>query len=186
LDQLIGQPKDQLVVRYGPPIYESRTEDGRRYAQFNLSWVETGGGYVNSVPRTEVVRGTYRDDDGDKHRYKETRTVYDDQYVPPYAIERCCLTTFYFNAANRVTSYAYAGEAASRRNRRLPKLGIRFKVVFSLYHAIYYGCAGTEILPWPSGRNHRCGGSLCSWPERPSSSAAAQPPRLGFGSAWTA
>ncbi|OWJ66046.1 hypothetical protein [Inquilinus limosus] len=110
LDQLIGQPKDQLVVRYGPPIYESRTEDGRRYAQFNLSYVETGGGYTNSVPRTETVRGTYRDDDGDKHRYKETRTVYDDQYVPPYAIERRCLTTFYFNAANRVTSYAYAGE----------------------------------------------------------------------------
>ncbi len=110
LDQLIGQPKDQLVVRYGPPIYESRTEDGRRYAQFNLSYVETGGGYVNSVPRTEVVRGTYRDDDGDKRRYKETRTVYDDQYVPPYAIERRCLTTFYFNAANRVASYAYAGE----------------------------------------------------------------------------
>jgi predicted small secreted protein len=110
LDQLIGQPKDQLVVRYGPPIYESRTEDGRRYAQFNLSYVETGGGYINSVPRTEVVRGIYRDDDGDKHRYKETRTVYDDQYVPPYAIERRCLTTFYFNAANRVASYAYAGE----------------------------------------------------------------------------
>lgn len=110
LDQLKGQPKDQLIVRYGPPIYESRTEDGRRYAQFNLSWVERGGGYVNSVPRTEIVRGTYRDDDGDKRRYKETRTVYDDQYVPPYAIDRRCLTTFYFDAANRVASYAYAGD----------------------------------------------------------------------------
>lgn len=110
LDQLKGQPKDQLIVRYGPPIYEGRTEDGRRYAQFNLSYVETGGGYTNSVPRTEVVRGTYRDDDGDKRRYKETRTVYDQEYVPPYAIERRCLTTFYFNAANRVASYAYAGE----------------------------------------------------------------------------
>jgi len=110
LDQLNGQPKDQLIVRYGPPIYEGRTEDGRRYAQFNLSWVERGGGYVNSVPRTEIVRGTYRDDDGDKRRYKETRTVYDDQYVPPYAIDRRCLTTFYFDAAGRVASYAYAGE----------------------------------------------------------------------------
>jgi hypothetical protein len=110
LDQLVGQPKDQLVVRYGPPIYEGTTEDGRRYAQFNLSWVETGGGYVNSIPRTETVRGTYRDDDGDKHRYKETRTVYDQQYVPPYAIDRRCLTTFYFNPANRVANYAYAGE----------------------------------------------------------------------------
>jgi hypothetical protein len=110
LDQLKGQPKDQLIVRYGPPIYEGRTEDGRRYAQFNLSWVERGGGYVNSVPRTEVVRGTYRDDDGDKHRYKETRTVYDDQYVPPYAVDRRCLTTFYFDAAGRVASYAYAGD----------------------------------------------------------------------------
>jgi predicted small secreted protein len=110
LDQLKGQPKDQLIVRYGPPIYESRTEDGRRYAQFNLSWVERGGGYVNSVPRTEIVRGTYRDDDGDKRRYKETRTVYNDQYVPPYAIDRRCLTTFYFDAANRVASYAYAGD----------------------------------------------------------------------------
>ena len=101
---------DQLIVRYGPPIYEGRTEDGRRYAQFNLSWVERGGGYVNSVPRTEVVRGTYRDDDGDKHRYKETRTVYDDQYVPPYAVDRRCLTTFYFDRAGRVASYAYAGD----------------------------------------------------------------------------
>ena len=110
LDQLKGQPKDQLIVRYGPPIYEGRTEDGRRYAQFNLSWVERGGGYVNSVPRTEVVRGTYRDDDGDKHRYKETRTVYDDQYVPPYAVDRRCLTTFYFDPAGRVASYAYAGD----------------------------------------------------------------------------
>ena len=110
LDQLKGQPKDQLIVRYGPPIYESRTEDGRRYAQFNLSWVERGGGYVNSVPRTEIVRGTYRDDDGDKRRYKETRTVYDDQYVPPYAIDRRCLTTFYFDAVNRVATYAYSGD----------------------------------------------------------------------------
>jgi hypothetical protein len=110
LDQLKGQPKDQLIVRYGPPIYEGRTEDGRRYAQFNLSWVERGGGYVNSVPRTEVVRGTYRDDDGDKHRFKETRTVYDDQYVPPYAVDRRCLTTFYFDPAGRVASYAYAGD----------------------------------------------------------------------------
>jgi hypothetical protein len=110
LDQLIGQPKDQLVVRYGPPIYEGTTEDGRRYSQFNLSWVQTGGGYLTSRPRTAFVRGTYRDDDGDRHRYTEARTVYVDQYVPPYAIDRRCLTTFYFNPAGRVASYAYAGE----------------------------------------------------------------------------
>ncbi|MFE0756058.1 hypothetical protein ACFW16_19005 [Inquilinus sp. NPDC058860] len=110
LDQLIGQPKDQLVVRYGPPIYEGRTEDGRRYAQFNLSWVQTGGGTITSRPQTAFVRGTYRDGDGDRRRYTETRTVYVDQYVPPYAIGRRCLTTFYFDAASRVASYAYAGD----------------------------------------------------------------------------
>ena len=110
LDQMIGQPKDQLIARYGPPTYEARTEDGQRYSQFNLSWVETGGGYVNSVPRTETVRGTYRDEDGDKRRYKEERTVYDDQYVPPYAIDRRCLATFYFTPGGRVARYAYAGE----------------------------------------------------------------------------
>jgi len=110
LDRLVGAPKDQLVVQYGPPIYEGTTEDGRRYSQFNLSWVETGGGYITSRPQTAFVRGTYRDDDGDKRRYTEARTVYVDQYVPPYAVDRRCLTTFYFNPAGRVANYAYAGE----------------------------------------------------------------------------
>ncbi|MGK9164751.1 hypothetical protein KXR53_00555 [Inquilinus limosus] len=99
MDRLIGSPKDQLVVLYGPPLYESRTEDGRRYAQFNLSWVQTGGGYYTNRP--VFARGPYY--------YGGLRTAYGDSYVPPYAISRRCLATFYFNAANRVASYAYAG-----------------------------------------------------------------------------
>ena len=51
LDQLKGQPKDQLDRRFGTPTYDGRTEDGLRYVQFNLSWEERGGGYSTACRR---------------------------------------------------------------------------------------------------------------------------------------
>lgn len=109
MDRFIGMPKEALIRAFGAPIREGSLSNGPRYAMFSQSWVERGGGYMTQDPRTETVSGTIRDDRGKKKSYTETRTVYVDRWVPPYAYDRPCVVNFAFNAADRVSTYVYRG-----------------------------------------------------------------------------
>jgi len=108
LDHLIGVPRSSLVALVGAPIREGRVGDGVRYAIFDASWVERGGGYFRSEPHSETVAGTIYDR-GRTKDYVETRTVTVDRWVPSYAERRPCLVTFLFDAADRISSYAFRG-----------------------------------------------------------------------------
>ncbi|MGF6228594.1 hypothetical protein QFZ27_002549 [Inquilinus ginsengisoli] len=108
LDRLIGVPRSLLIAHVGAPLREGRGGDGSRYAIFDASWVERGGGYFRSEPHSETVTGTIYDGRRAKD-YVETRTVTVDRWVPPYAERRPCLVTFLFDAADRISSYAFRG-----------------------------------------------------------------------------
>lgn len=108
LDRLVGVPRSLLMAYVGGPIQEGRGDDGSRYAVFDASWIERGGGYFRSEPRSETVTGTIYDGRRTKD-YVETRTVTVDHWVPPYSERRPCLVTFLFDSADRISSYAFRG-----------------------------------------------------------------------------
>jgi len=111
MDRLIGMPKEVLVVALGRPISENTVSNGRKFLVFSQSWVERGGGYSVSEPRTETVQGINYNRRGKKDgTYTETRTVYVDRWVPPYSRNQVCVVGFEIDSRGRAALYQYLGD----------------------------------------------------------------------------